>query len=108
MKVFLSLFSHFLQSSFYFRLALFVKIALIDKSGMVYSEQWVNGNIQGNMIGKVPHELLLLCLVSSRFIKASEQLLQGTARDLQVFDTVKAALQRWDLEDSYPNVSDFP
>ena len=72
---------------------------------MVYSEQWVNGNIQGNMIGKVPRDLLLLCLVSSRFIKASEQLLQGTARDLNVFDTIKAALQRWDLEDSYPNVS---
>jgi hypothetical protein len=72
---------------------------------MVFSQEWVNGNIRGNLIGKIPNDLLLLCLVSNRFVRASEQLLQGVTRDLQVYDIVKEGLKDWGLDDDYPRVS---
>jgi hypothetical protein len=78
---------------------------LIEKSGMVYSQEWVNGNIRGNLIGKIPNDLLLLCLVSKRFVKAGELLLAGLTRDLEVYNIVKEALKEWDLEDEFKKVS---
>jgi hypothetical protein len=78
--------------------------ALIDKSGMVYSQEWVNGNIRGNLIGKMPKDMLLLCLVAKRFVKAGELLLMGLIRDLEVCSLVQDAIKEWNLEDEYPKV----
>ena len=72
---------------------------------MVYSQEWLNGNIRGNLVGKIPKRLLLLCLVSKRFAKANEQLLGGVIRDLEVFDVVKEGLKKWDLDDEFRKVS---
>lgn len=84
----------------------FVILALIDKSGMVYSQEWVNGNIRGNLIGKIPNDLLLLCFVSKRFVKAGELLLSGLTRDLEVYNIVKEAMKEWGLEDKFERVSE--
>ena len=73
---------------------------------MVYSQEWANGNIRGNMIGKIPNELLLLCFVSKRFVKAGELLLSGLTRDLEVYSIVKEAIKEWELEDDCVRVSD--
>jgi hypothetical protein len=68
---------------------------LIEKSGMVYSQEWVTGNIRGNQIGKIPKDLLLVCLVSSRFAKAQDLLLSGLTRDFEVTGTVQEAINAW-------------
>jgi hypothetical protein len=78
--------------------------ALIDKSGMVYSQEWVNGNIRGNLIGKMPKDMLLVCLVAKRFVKAGELLLMGLVRDLEVCGMVQEAIKEWNLEEEYPKV----
>lgn len=77
---------------------------LIDKSGMVFSQEWVRGNIRGYYVGKIPNHLLLLCLVPKRFIKASEHLLSGLCRDMEVFIIVNNALKDWGMEDDYKSV----
>jgi hypothetical protein len=72
---------------------------------MVYSQEWVNGSIRGNLIGKIPKDLLLLCLVAKRFAKAGELLLAGLVRDLEVYNLVKEALKEWNLDDEFKRVS---
>lgn len=74
---------------------------------MVYSQLWCNGNIRGEMVGKLPNDLLLLCLVSKRFVKAGDSLLSGLTRDLGVYTLVKDALKAWGLEDEFKRVSGF-
>ena len=71
---------------------------------MVYSQEWVNGNIRGNVVGKMPKDMLLLCLVAKRFVKAGELLLMGLIRDLEVCGLVQEAIKEWNLEDEYPKV----
>ena len=71
---------------------------------MVYSQEWVNGNIRGNLVAKLPKSLLLLCLVSKRFAKAGELLLSGLVRDFEVYNLVKEALKKWDLDDEFRRV----
>jgi hypothetical protein len=88
----------FMMHSFHFM------IALIDKSGIVYSQEWINGNIRGEKI-VLPKDLLLLCLVSKRFAKAGELLLWGVLRDLDIFSLVKEALKALDLEDSFKKIA---
>jgi hypothetical protein len=90
--------------SFLFFLIFFLCQALIDKSGMVYSQEWVDGYIRGNFIGKMPKDMLLLCLVAKRFVKAGELLLMGLIRDLEVCGLVQEAIKEWNLEDEYPKV----
>ena len=65
----------------------------------------MNGNVRGNLIGKIPKDLLLLCLVSKRFAKANELLLAGVVRDLEVYNLVKEALKKWGLDDEFRKVS---
>lgn len=77
---------------------------MIDKSGIVYSQEWVNGNIRGNLIGKMPKDMLLLCLVAKRFVKAGELLLMGLIRDMEVCGLVQEAIKEWHLENEYPKV----
>ena len=67
----------------------------------------MNGNIRGNLVGKIPKDMLLLCLVSKRFVKAGELLLMGLIRDLEVYSIIKEALKEWSLEDDYKRVSCF-
>lgn len=64
---------------------------------MVYSQEWCKGNIRGNQIGKIPKELLLLCLVSKRFTKAQDQLLSGLTRDFEISTIVQEAITGWKL-----------
>jgi hypothetical protein len=80
---------------------------LIDKSGIVYSQEWVRGNFRGNVLGKIPNSFLLLCLVSSRFAKASELLLSGLCRDMEVYKIVNDALKAWGMEGNYKLVRLF-
>lgn len=68
---------------------------LIEKSGMVYSQEWCTGNIRGNQIGRIPKDLLLLCLVSKRFAKAQDQLLSGLTRDFEIATIVHQAVLAW-------------
>ena len=60
------------------------------------------------MIGDLPKDLLLLCLVSNRFTKVDEFLLAGLARDMQIVKIVKEAVEVWGLDDEYKKVSFFP
>jgi len=68
---------------------------LIEKSGMLYSQEWCTGNIRGNQIGRIPKDLLLLCLVSKRFAKAQDQLLSGLTRDFEIATIVHQAVLAW-------------
>lgn len=77
----------------------------INHSGMIYSQEWVDGIIRGTAVGKIPKDLLLLCLVSKRLVKVDEFLLAGLTRDLEVFKTVKEAVQAWNLDSDYKRVS---
>lgn len=83
------------------------RLAEIDQSGMVYSQEWVDGIMRGSNVGVLPKDLLLLCLISSRLVKVDEFLMAGLTRDLEVFKVVKEAVQVWDMEDDYKRVS-FP
>eukprot|EP00980_Cylindrotheca_fusiformis_P009495 scaffold2076_cov106-Cylindrotheca_fusiformis.AAC.4 len=79
--------------------------AEIDQSGMVYSQEWVDGILRGSNVGILPKDLLLLCLISSRLAKVDEFLMAGLTRDLEVFKIVKEALKEWDLEDEYKRIA---
>jgi hypothetical protein len=80
-------------------------LAEIEQSGMVYSQEWVDGIMRGSNVGVLPKDLLLLCLISSRLVKVDEFLMAGLTRDLEVFKIIKEAVQVWDLEDEYKRVS---
>ena len=77
---------------------------LIDISGMIYSELWINGNIRGNIVGTIPNHLLLLVLQSNRLTKAPDMLLTSICRDLQVYALINDALDDWNLSFAYPSV----
>ena len=77
---------------------------LIDISGMIYSELWMNGNIRGNIVGTIPNHLLLLVLQSNRLTKAPDMLLTSICRDLQVYALINDALDDWNLSFAYPLV----
>lgn len=75
--------------------------ALIEKSGMLYSQTWNEGSIRGDPVGIIPNHLLLMVLVSNRFAKASELLLSGLCRDLKVYDSVNRGLDDWGWSEDY-------
>ncbi|KAG7346705.1 hypothetical protein IV203_005774 [Nitzschia inconspicua] len=75
--------------------------SLIEKSGMVWGQEWVNGNFRGNMIGKIPVDLLLLCLVPNRFVKADPILLSKLCRGTDLHNIVNMAIDEWGLERDY-------
>jgi hypothetical protein len=79
--------------------------SLIDKSGMVWGEEWINGNFRGNMLGKIPTDLLVLCLVPSRFVKADPILLSKLCRGTNLHDLVNNAIDEWGWENDYEKVS---
>lgn len=73
---------------------------------MVFSQEWCNGNIRGNQLGKIPKDLLLLCIVSKRIARAQDLLLAGLTRDLEVCSIVHEALEAWNIKKAkYPKVS---
>ena len=74
---------------------------LIERSGMLYSQTWTKGSIRGNPVGIIPDHLLLMVLVSNRFVKASELLLSGLCRDLHVYDSVNRGLDDWGWTENY-------
>lgn len=74
---------------------------------MVYSQEWQNGNIRGNQVGKIPKNLLLLCLVSKRFGKAQDLLLSGLTRDLEVSNVVQEAIHEWKIAGNFEKVQLF-
>ena len=74
---------------------------LVDKSGMSYSQDWVSGKVRGIVVGKIPPELLLLCLVPQRFIKANDLILSGLCRDLELYKIVNAAIDEFGLQRRY-------
>lgn len=78
---------------------------LIEKSGMLYSQHWSSGIIQGEHLGPIPAYMLILLLVSSRFPKASETELSAICRELDVLSLVKTALEEWGIEEQFPLVS---
>mmetsp|Transcript_25728 Transcript_25728/g.63004 ORF Transcript_25728/g.63004 Transcript_25728/m.63004 type:complete len:551 (+) Transcript_25728:111-1763(+) len=77
----------------------------IDQSGMVYSQEWVDGVMRGNNVGVLPKDLLLLCLVSNRLTKVDEFLMAGLTRDLELIKIIKEAVEFWDLEDDYKKIA---
>eukprot|EP00429_Kryptoperidinium_foliaceum_P039230 CAMPEP_0176179638 /NCGR_PEP_ID=MMETSP0120_2-20121206/92039_1 /TAXON_ID=160619 /ORGANISM="Kryptoperidinium foliaceum, Strain CCMP 1326" /LENGTH=496 /DNA_ID=CAMNT_0017517811 /DNA_START=185 /DNA_END=1671 /DNA_ORIENTATION=+ len=77
--------------------------ALIEKSGMVYSQEWTEGIVRGEKIG-APKELVLLCLVSNRFAKQNDLLLSGLCRDFGVSAMINEALEAWGLAGDYRKI----
>ena len=75
--------------------------SLIEKSGMLYSQNWNKGSIHGVPVGIIPNHLLLLLLVPNRFAKASELLLSGLCRDWEVYESVNRALDHWGWSEEY-------
>mmetsp|Transcript_14617 Transcript_14617/g.30283 ORF Transcript_14617/g.30283 Transcript_14617/m.30283 type:complete len:638 (-) Transcript_14617:702-2615(-) len=78
--------------------------ALVEKSGMLYSQNWTKGSIRGDPVGIIPNHLLLMVLVPGRFTKASELLLSGLCRDLEVYHSVNHGLDDWGWAADYPLV----
>eukprot|EP00531_Pseudo-nitzschia_arenysensis_P018288 CAMPEP_0116135800 /NCGR_PEP_ID=MMETSP0329-20121206/11386_1 /TAXON_ID=697910 /ORGANISM="Pseudo-nitzschia arenysensis, Strain B593" /LENGTH=566 /DNA_ID=CAMNT_0003630629 /DNA_START=69 /DNA_END=1769 /DNA_ORIENTATION=+ len=74
---------------------------LIEKSGVLYSQTWNKGSIRGDPVGIIPNHLLLILLVSNRFAKASELLLSGLCRDLEVYESVNRGLDDWGWAEKY-------
>jgi hypothetical protein len=79
--------------------------ALIELSGMAYSQDWIRGNFRDTVVGKIPTDLLLLCLVSSRFVKAGDLVLSGICKELDLFSHVNNAIDEWGLEEDFKLVS---
>ena len=75
--------------------------ALVEKSGMLYSQNWTKGTIHGNPVGIIPNHLLLLVLAPTRFVKANPLLLSGMCRDLKVCKSVNEALDLWGWSEKY-------
>ncbi len=75
--------------------------SLIEKSGMLYSQNWNKGSIHGVPVGIIPNHLLLILLVPNRFAKASELLLSGLCRDWEVYESVNRALDDWGWSEEY-------
>ena len=75
--------------------------SLIEKSGMLYSQNWNKGSIHGVPVGIIPNHLLLMLLVPNRFAKASELLLSGLCRDWEVYESVNRGLDDWGWSEEY-------
>lgn len=75
--------------------------SLIERSGMLYSQTWNKGSIRGDPVGIIPNHLLLMVLVPNRFAKASELLLSGLCRDLEVYESVNRGLDDWGWAEDY-------
>ncbi len=80
---------------------------LIEKSGVLYSQTWNKGSIRGDPVGIIPNHLLLMVLVPNRFAKASELLLSGLCRDLEVYESVNRGLDDWGWSEEYELVCFF-
>jgi hypothetical protein len=80
---------------------------IIDKSGIVFSQGWADGNFRGIIVGKIPPDQLVLCLCPNRFVKASDLELSGICRDLKLYTLITEAIDKWELEDDFKLVS-FP
>ncbi len=74
---------------------------LIEKSGVLYSQTWNKGSIRGDPVGIIPNHMLLMVLVANRFAKASELLLSGLCRDLEVYESVNRGLDDWGWSEDY-------
>jgi DNA-binding transcriptional regulator YhcF (GntR family) len=77
----------------------------IGKSGMLYSPGWQEGKIRGVQCGWIPKRVLLLCLHEQRFVRTSDALLAGIIRDLGVTKIVGEAIDNWNLDRRFLNLS---
>ena len=77
----------------------------IHHSGMLYSQEWIDGNLRGAGVGKIDRDIVLICLLAKRFGKAQDTLLSGILRDLQVCSLIQEALAEWKLEDEHPRMA---
>ena len=78
---------------------------IIDKSGIVFSQGWADGNFRGIIVGKIPTDQLVLCLCPNRFVKASVEELSGMCRDMKLYTLITEAIDKWDLEEDFKLVS---
>ena len=76
----------------------------IEKSGISFSPLWIEGTIHTIPVGKIPKDLLLLCLVPQRFIRADERNLSRACKDLDLYDIIKLAIDEWGLQQRYQGV----
>jgi hypothetical protein len=81
--------------------------ALIDRTGMLYSHDWIQGKFRDTLVGTIPTDLLLLCLVPSRFVKAGDLLLSAICKDIDVFHLVSNAIDEWGLQQEFKLVRPF-
>ena len=75
----------------------------IAMSGMMYSNEWSTGMIHDKNVGKIPKDLLLLCLLEQRL--ARNAALSLIVKDLDLCRDLMRALRKWKLTKKYPKVA---
>ena len=77
----------------------------IGRSGMLFSPQWIDGKIRGVAVGWIPKPILLLCLHEQRFVRASEAILSGIIKDLEVDNIIGDSISEYKLDREFINLS---
>jgi hypothetical protein len=78
---------------------------LIDRSGMVWGNEWINGNFRGDQLGTIPPELLLICLIPNRGARADYMTFSRLCKGTELYAFINRALDEWGLAEDYIRVS---
>lgn len=78
---------------------------LIDRSGMVWGNEWINGNFRGDQLGTIPPELLLICLIPNRGVRADYMTFSSLCKGTKLYAIINQALDGWGLAEDYIRVS---
>jgi hypothetical protein len=71
---------------------------------MSFSPLWIEGTIHNTVVGRIPKELLLLCLVPQRIARADDRILSRLCKDLELYNIIGLAIDEWGLQQEYKGV----
>lgn len=77
----------------------------ITDSGILYASDWINGFIKESNCGRLPKELLLLCLRDHRIARGASSATKHIVKDLEAWGIVLNALRLWKLKGKYPSLA---
>ena len=77
----------------------------IASSGLLYTSEWTDGIIEDSNCGRLPKELLLLCLCDHRIARGDSGYTKRIVKDLQAWGIVSNALRLWKLKKKYPGLA---
>ncbi len=77
----------------------------IVSSGLLYTSGWTDGLIADSNCGRLPKELLLLCLCGHRIARSDTIGSKRIVKDLEAWKIVSDALSLWKVKRKYPGLA---